>query len=369
MKYGIIEQGYVRKDADPFERVRQLVTEAQQADRYGFDSFAVSEQHFKFPTNSTGALDVILPWVAATTSLRMLPSAVILSLHHPLAIAERWATIDVLSEGRLDFAVGRGNTPKTASAFQIPHTETNARTLESLDIIFRAWSGEEFSYEGQFWQFEDIRVHPIPAQRPHPRVSLAAVSPGSAALAGKHRLGYLGGMHWLRWAQVHDRINAYNEAWETGEAFEYAQPLRHISLQVPTHVAKTDKLAREQVEFGIVEYANRAMKQDILNHQLTYGSAKGMDTTGEFYDNFDGLLEHTSMLVGGPQHCIDKLLRIHEEYDIDEVVFHLDYATHDELLECIRLLGEEVIPTVEKEIARSAGTRGATTNAATTALR
>ena len=354
MKYGIIEQGYVRQDADPHERVLQLIAEAKEADRVGLSTFGVSEQHFKFPTNSTGALDVILPWVAATTNLRMLPSAVILSLHHPLAIAERWATIDVLSGGRLDFAVGRGNTPKTASAFQIPHTETNARTLESLDIIFRAWSGETFSYEGEFWQFEDVRVHPIPVQKPHPRVSLAAVSPSSAALAGRHRLGYLGGMHWLRWSQVHDRVNAYNEAWETGEAFEYATPVRHISLQVPTHVAATDRLAREQVEFGIVEYANRAMKQDILNHQLTYGSAAGMDTSGEFYDNFDGLLEHTSMLVGGPQHCIDKLLRIHEEFDIDEVVFHLDYASHEELVECIRLLGEEVLPAVQKELARSA---------------
>lgn len=353
MKYGIIEQGYVRKDTDPSGRLRQLVAEAQAADTYGFDSFAVSEQHFKFPTNSTGALDVILPWVTATTNLRILPSAVILSLHHPLAVAERWATIDVLSEGRLDFAVGRGNTPKTADAFQVPHKETNARTMESLDIIFRAWSGEEFSYEGDFWQFKDVRVHPTPMQRPHPRVSLAAVSPGSAGLAGTHRLGYLGGMHWLRWSQVHDRINAYNEAWESGSAFEYAEPLRHISLQVPTHVARTSQLAREQVEFGVVEYANRAMKQDILNHKLTYGSAKGIDTTGEFYDNFQGLLDHTSMLVGSPDYCIEKLLRIHEEYDIDEVVFHLDYATHEELLECIRLLGEEVLPTVKKEISRT----------------
>lgn len=354
MKYGVIEQGYVRKDADPFKRVKEVIAEAQAADSYGLDFFAVSEQHFKFPTNSTGALDVLLPWVTATTNLRILPSAVILSLHHPLSVAERWATIDVLSDGRLDFAVGRGNTPKTAAAFQVDPKETNARTMESLEVIFAAWTGEVFSHSGEFWQFEDVRVHPIPFQRPHPRVSLAAVSVGAVQLAGANQLGYLGGMHWLRWSQVHDRINAYNEAWSGGTPLPHAEPRKNISLQVPLHVARTSQAARDQVEFGIVEYANRAMKQDLLNHQLTYGTEKGMDTTGEFYDNFQGLLDDTSLCVGSPQYCIEKILRIHEEYDIDELSFHIDYATHEQLVECVRLLGEEVLPVVKSEVSRRA---------------
>ncbi|GAA4402353.1 LLM class flavin-dependent oxidoreductase [Tsukamurella soli] len=369
MKYGLYEQGYVRRGADPLERVRQVVAEAQAAEWYGLEFFGVSEQHFKFPTNSTGAIDTVLSWVAATTeNLRLMPSAVIPALAHPLAVAERWATIDVLSGGRLDFAVGRGNTPKTADAFQIPIPETNARTMESLAIIMKAWSGEEFSHRGEFWQFDNLRVHPRPIQSPVPRVSLAAISVGACQLAGGNRIGLVATSNNVRWSQVHDRIGAYRAAWETGEVFPGAAPSSNVNLQVPIHVAKTSQLAREQVEFGIVEYCNRVMKQDLLNHRLTYGTEKGMDTTGEFYDNFQGLLDLTPLAVGSPQYCIEKLVRVHEEFNVDEITLHVDYASHEDLLECIRLIGEEVLPEVKRLTNKSVSMRYNSTGAATTTI-
>lgn len=351
MKLGIVCQGYVRKDSDEKTRLREVIREAQAADRVGLDSYGVSEQHFKFPTNSTAALDQILGWIAATTEqIRIRPSAVIPALHHPLSVAENWATIDILSGGRVDFAVGRGNTPKTSDAFEIPIPQTNPRTLEALDIIIRAWRGNEFAYHGEFFNFDPVRVTPAPVQSPHPSLSLAAVSVGAATLAGEKQLGYLGATNNLEWHQIDNRINAYRNAWRTGQTIADAQPNSEITMVVPMHLAASMQQARDEAEFGIIEYTNRAMKQDILNHQRTYGNAKGMDTTGQFYDNFDGLLELTALCVGTPDYAIEKILKLADR-GVDELSFHLDYATHDQLLECIRLLGEEVAPAVRQEMA------------------
>jgi len=350
MRFGIVTQGYIRNDSNVYDRVRQVILEAQAAEHYGLDFFGVSEQHLKFPTNSTGATEVILSWVAATTErLRLQPGAVIPVLHHPLNIAERWATIDILSGGRVDFAVGRGNTPKTADAFQVPIGETHARTVESLEIIVKAWTKEEFSHDGEFFTFDTLRVNPRPLQSPHPPLSLAAVSVGAAAMAGSLRLGFMGTTNNLEWHQVQERLDAYHSAWDEGATIVGAAPNATVNLHVPCHLAATVEQASSEVEFGIIEYTNRAMKQDILNHQRTYGSAKGMDTTGQFYDNFAGLRDLTPMCVGTVEESVEKLVRLHL-MGVDEIGLVLDYATHEQLLECIRLIGEELIPRVRQEI-------------------
>lgn len=359
MRFGIVTQGYIRKDADELTRVKQVVLEGQATERYGLDSFGVAEQHFKFPTNSTGAIDVIMAWVAATTErIRLKPAAVIPALHHPLNVAERWATIDTLSGGRVDFAVGRGNTPPTANAFEVPIPETNERTIEALEIIVKAWTHDAFSHHGRFWNFDDVRLTPHPVQSPHPPLSMASVSVGSCTQAGSHRLGLMSAANNLEWHQIEARLDAYRAAWATGIALPHATPNAEVAMFVPLHVQKDGQAAREQVEYGIVEYTNRAMKQDLRNHELTYGSTKGMDTTGQFFDNFDGLLELTALAVGTPDYAIEKILRL-AEFEIDEFVFHVDYATHDEIIECIRLVGEEVVPAVKQELAARAARRQA----------
>lgn len=354
MKFGIVTQGYVRKGEDERQRVREVILEAQAAERYGFDSFGMSEQHFKFPTNTTGALDVLFPWIAATTErIRLMPAAVITPLHHPLNIAERWATIDVLSGGRVDFAVGRGNTPPTFAAFEIDPAETNARTFEALEIIYKAWNSREpFSHHGEFWNFDAVRLTPYPLQSPPPAPSLASVSLKSCRMAGEHRLGWMGVTNNIEWHQIQAQFDAYREGWENGAEIPGTPPNSKITIVSPMHVAKTSKEARDQVEFGTMEYAKRSMKQQNLNQQLTYGTSEGtMGTTGQFFDGeFDELLERTPLAIGDPDYVIEKLLKL-AEYGMDEIGLAIDYATHEELVENIRLAGEEVIPAVRQELA------------------
>lgn len=325
MKFGIATQGYVRTDSNVHERVKHVVAMAQVAEQCGLDFFTITEQHLDYPTASTGATEVILAAVAATTErIRIRPAGVLMALHHPLNIAERWSTLDVLSNGRLDFTIGHGNAPTTAAAYQIDRNEINGRTVESLALVLNAWSHEQFSWEGEFWQFDDVRVCPSPLQSPHPPLFWAADSAGSAATAGSMRLGFMGRANNLEWHQIEAYVEAYRDAWACGQALESATPNASMTMHVPTFVAPTMEAARAGVEFGFVESTR----------------------------DFQSLLDKTSLAVGSPEYAAQKLARFHR-LGFDGLALSMDYAPHEQLLESIQLVGEEVVPLIRREIEAS----------------
>jgi alkanesulfonate monooxygenase SsuD/methylene tetrahydromethanopterin reductase-like flavin-dependent oxidoreductase (luciferase family) len=95
-------------------------------------------------------------------------------------LAERAATLDLLSSGRLDFGVGKGYRHSEFAGFCVPVEEAEARFDESLAVILQAWTSDQpFSHRGRFWQYEQIIVEPPSAQKPHPPVWIAAGSPES----------------------------------------------------------------------------------------------------------------------------------------------------------------------------------------------
>ena len=101
---------------------------------------------------------------------------VIAPFEHPVRIAEEWAEIDILSGGRLEFGLGRGYQPKEFHGLAVSMADTRQRFDEALEIIRRAWTEDEMSFDGAFYQVPRVRVNPKPVQRPHPPLWTAAVS-------------------------------------------------------------------------------------------------------------------------------------------------------------------------------------------------
>jgi alkanesulfonate monooxygenase SsuD/methylene tetrahydromethanopterin reductase-like flavin-dependent oxidoreductase (luciferase family) len=117
---------------------------------------------------------------ARTTSIRVGTAVLVLPWHDPVLLAERAATLDLLSDGRLDFGVGKGYRHSEFDGFCMPAQEAEARFDESLAVILKAWSSDEpFSHEGRFWHYHEIVVEPPTAQKPHPPIWIAAGKPES----------------------------------------------------------------------------------------------------------------------------------------------------------------------------------------------
>jgi len=182
MRFGLFggAQAPRTTDGDPRDGFCEFIETSVEAERLGFYATFLVEHHFSGTGQVSSPLD-LLSWVAArTTSLRVGTAVLVLPWHDPVLLAERSATLDLLSDGRLDFGVGKGYRHSEFAGFCVPTEQAEARFDESLAVIRKAWSSDEpFSHAGRFWRYHEIVVEPPPAQKPHPPVWIAAGKPES----------------------------------------------------------------------------------------------------------------------------------------------------------------------------------------------
>jgi len=171
------------RDANTF--ISDITAEALYADQLGMHSVWIGEHHF----NSLGVLscpDLVLSYVAAhTKQIRLAPAVTVTPLHHPIRVAEQWATLDLLSGGRVDFAAGRGYDRREYAPFHIDFKDNQSIFEEGLEVIQRLWAADgRISHHGKHYQFDDVRITPKPIQNPVP-VYVASFSKPSIELAAR----------------------------------------------------------------------------------------------------------------------------------------------------------------------------------------
>lgn len=194
MKFGYftLSDNYYRnnkRDANSF--ITDITAEAIYADALGYHSAWIGEHHF----STLGVLscpDIVLAYVAARTKrIRLAPAVTVLPLHHPIRVAEQWASLDLLSGGRVDFATGRGYDRREYGPFKAPFEDNSTAFAEGLDVVLRLWSSDEpISHKGKYFEFENIRITPQPVQRPIPTY-VAAFSRPSVELAARQGLNLI----------------------------------------------------------------------------------------------------------------------------------------------------------------------------------
>src|ERR1700760_2375110 len=153
-----------RSHAEAFAQSFELV---DGAERWGLDAMWLGELHFDPARSVLSAPLCIASAIAARTQRMKIGLAVqVLPLCHPLRLAEEAATVDQISHGRLIFGVGRSGFPRTYEAYGVPYAESRERFAETLEIVKRAWTEPEFSYDGQFHKFHNVKLAPKPYQKP-----------------------------------------------------------------------------------------------------------------------------------------------------------------------------------------------------------
>src|SRR5499427_8185177 len=156
-----------QRDANTF--VSDIAAEALYADQLGMHSAWIGEHHF----NSLGVLscpDLVLSFIAARTRhIRLAPAVTVSPLHHPIRIAEQWATLDLLSKGRVDFAAGRGYDRREYLPFGVSFDDNQSIFEEGLELVRTLWQADDrISHHGKHYHFDDVRITPKPIQRPLP---------------------------------------------------------------------------------------------------------------------------------------------------------------------------------------------------------
>jgi alkanesulfonate monooxygenase SsuD/methylene tetrahydromethanopterin reductase-like flavin-dependent oxidoreductase (luciferase family) len=171
----------------------ELAEQAELAERLGYGSFWLPEHHFGEQGAIPAPLLLLAAVAARTSKLRIATTSFLLPVRHPIHVAEEVAVLDQLSGGRVILGVGRGFRGALFSAFEVPVAEKRDRFEAVLRSVLDAWRGEPVAYEddGAGGAPKPVLLAPLPVQRPHPPVWVAAFGPKAVAQAGRLGLPYL----------------------------------------------------------------------------------------------------------------------------------------------------------------------------------
>ncbi|MGH2355555.1 MAG: LLM class flavin-dependent oxidoreductase [Chloroflexota bacterium] len=161
------------------------------AEHLGFDSVWITEHHFTDDGYTPSVLTLAAAIAARTNRIRIGTWVLLLPLHNALRVAEDAATVDILSNGRLDLGMGLGYRPEEFAALGVDRRQRGRLMDEGVDLIRRAWTEDRLTFAGRFYDVRDVPVTPRPVQRPHPPLWLAARAERPAHRAAHFRAGLL----------------------------------------------------------------------------------------------------------------------------------------------------------------------------------
>lgn len=195
MKFGIFGGARQKRglaDTDSPTGYKDWIEYNIEAEALGYHATFTTEHHFTGLGQVSASLNLLTYLAAKTTTLRLGTAVMTLPWHNPILLAEQAATLDLVSDGRLDFGIGKGYRYNEFNGFAVDMAESDALFDEAYDLILRAWQSENrWSHRGARWEFNDIVVEPPVVQKPHPPIWLAAGRPASiktAARRGAHLL-------------------------------------------------------------------------------------------------------------------------------------------------------------------------------------
>src|SRR5262249_17906172 len=175
------------KEAQTFH---DCVEQSVLADELGYHCVWEVEHHGLYEYSHSSAPEIFLSFVAAKTKRIRIGHGVTLlpfRYNHPIRIAERVATLDILSGGRVNWGSGKSSSLVEQVAFENEIPKLHDQWLEAVEMIPRMWAADVFEHKGKFFQVAPIQIVPKPIQKPHPPMFAACSNPDSAAYV--RRLG------------------------------------------------------------------------------------------------------------------------------------------------------------------------------------
>jgi alkanesulfonate monooxygenase SsuD/methylene tetrahydromethanopterin reductase-like flavin-dependent oxidoreductase (luciferase family) len=356
MKFGLIYEIESVKPWPPDHESRifwETLEQVELADRLGLDSVWCVEHHFLSEFSYSSAPEVFLACASQRTERIRLGHGVVLlpfPFNHPIRVAERVATLDIMSRGRVDLGTGRGTTREELEAFGVPPEESRPRWEEALRMLPGMWCEDPFSFEGTYFHIPPRSIIPKPVQKPHPPLWVAASSPATFGTAGRMGLGVLGFTPGLELTEVAQRVRLYREALDRASPVgRFVNP--QVALMLMLYVAPTDAEAVREARESVLWYVRRGFEiVSSMAHARdaeSYGYLRDLE---RFHPSmvddryFDFLRRNDLIAVGSPATCRSVIER-HREVGADHVLFFCQFGrlSHARILDSLRLLAADVL--------------------------
>ncbi|MEH7178185.1 LLM class flavin-dependent oxidoreductase [Neobacillus vireti] len=321
----------------------EMLEQIQYGEELGFESVWLAEHHF----SAYGSMPS--PQVAAaaisqiTEKMDIGIGISILNFDNPVRIAEDYAMVDVLSKGRLKFGAGRGYQPMEAKGLGISLEKTRERYWEYVDIIQGLWNNDTFSYNGEFYSFENLMLTPKPVQKRIPFYH-ACISPESFDLMVEKNAQEFMVTPTL---MVLDDVLEYTRRTRDRLLAKGIDPKIHMNLQM--NIADDTAQAIKNVEQSMITYFDKVLEL-IPGAKGTQAPAT-YERFAEVAKEFDGPLNIGALNTGGvvildsPQGAVNRLEPV-EDAGIDSMScwFRMGDLEHRQVMKAMKRFADEVMP-------------------------
>ena len=353
MKFSIFFEMQI---SDPTRRAEaqlfhDCVAQAVLADELGYHCAWEVEHHGLYEYSHSSAPEIFLAFVAAKTRRIRLGHGVTLLPHrynHPIRVAERIATLDILSGGRVNWGSGKSASRVEQLGFENDLATLHDQWLEALRIIPKMWASDVFSYKGRFFDIPPIQVIPKPVQTPHPPMFAACTKPDSAAAVGSLGLGALnfafGSDDYLT-EKVHEYRKAVARATPVGQMVT-----NHFACTPATLVLDDD---RKACAFGLrgARFFLESLERYYLSGTRPTGKLdvqRGFLTEEELDESIavrNTAGSQVASIVGDPSSARETVQRF-VDIGVDELILVMQMGTvpHELIMESLRTFGEKVMP-------------------------
>ncbi|MCH7554089.1 MAG: LLM class flavin-dependent oxidoreductase [Chloroflexi bacterium] len=337
MKFGLVLRGQYPMGDDMGTRFDEIVEQGRTADALGFDSLTATSHYSTPPFQSFQQVPMLARLSAEAPNVRLNAGIVLLSLYTPLEIAEQFATLDIMSGGRIIFGAALGYRDVEFKAFGVPMNQRARRFEQNLIAIKRLWTEESVDMKGDHFELVGASCLPKPLQDPHPPIWIGANA--DAAIKRAARLGDC----W--YINPHNRISTIKRQMEI-----YRQALDVVGKPFPEELPMRRELFVARTREEAMRVCGPYIQQKYDAYQ-SWGQQRQMpEGDNDLGGGFEELLGDR-FLIGSPDDVAEQILGLRESIGINHLIMSIEWGGMPQglILETLHLIAEEVIPKVRAE--------------------
>jgi alkanesulfonate monooxygenase SsuD/methylene tetrahydromethanopterin reductase-like flavin-dependent oxidoreductase (luciferase family) len=347
MKFGIFYEHQLPRpwtEQSEYRLLQQSLDQIELADRLGYDYAWEVEHHFLEEYSHSSSPEVFLAAASQRTRRIRLGHGIIqLTTNHPARVAERVATLDLVSHGRVELGLGEGSSVTELHPFDRRFRDKREIWEDAVRCVIPMFRDEGFEYHGPWFDFPLRNVLPKPLQKPHPPLWVACSQLETIRMAGRRGMGALG-FQFVSAEAAHAWVHAYYHAYtrQLEKLCDY-QTNPQIAVVSGFMCAETDEEALEKsagwtfFQFALLFYNRHGpVKPGTVNLWEEYLAWRKTP---------EGSRLRSGGLIGSPATLRERLRRF-EESHIDQVIL-LNQAgknSHEDICRSLELFAREVMP-------------------------
>lgn len=319
------------------DAIKQLIDRIVYADEMGLDIFGIGEHHRKGFLDA--APDLILAAAAARTkNIRLTSAVTVISADDPVRVFQRFATLDLIAQGRAEIVAGRGSFIDAYPLFGYNLQDYDALFIEKLQLLLQLRDQETITWSGKFRPpLRNQSVYPRPMQEKIPIWLGVGGTPESFVRAGSLGLPLMVAVIGGETHHFKPLIDLYREA---GQRAGYTPEQLQVGLHSLGYVADTTEQAKDEFYPGYAAAMNKIGQERGWSPMTRSRFEAQMGPRG-------------ALLVGSPEEVAQKIVRHSAALGgISRLTFQMDTAelSHEKLLHAIELIGTTVKPFVLKSL-------------------